>query len=72
MSKVPILEGDLIFIDKMMPEWHWMCIYEGKMGIVMKVRKFHYSDNYMLHVYLFDLQEVFYFSDEHVNVFGFQ
>lgn len=60
-------KGDLVIIDKMIPEWHWMKIYEGKMGIIVKVREFNYSTNIMVHVYLFEYQEVFYFLGDHIR-----
>ena len=69
MKEIPEI-GDLIIVDKMMPEWHWMKMYEGKMGIVTYIREFHYSSNYMVHVYLFDFAEVFYFNGDHVNIIG--
>ena len=37
-------KGDLIIIDQLLPEWHWMKIYEGRMGIVTHIREFHYSE----------------------------
>jgi|TARA_E500000318_G_scaffold12512_1_gene11506 hypothetical protein len=69
MGKIPE-KGDLIIIDQLLPEWHWMKIYEGRMGIVTHIREFHYSDNYMVHVYLFDFRDIFYFNGDHVSVLG--